>query len=135
MLLEEKSTIPAVTAQLAYLGSVQESAFWEGITLNDLEELRLRLRGLVPFLDKKTRTVVYTDFQDEITGVREEVAVYLPKIDRGPVPEKGGGVPEEPSRPHRDPAPPGPTSRSRLPICGGSNRRWSRSARTTARRC
>ena len=42
MLLEEKSTIPAVAAQLAYLASVHESAFWEGIALNDLEKLRLR---------------------------------------------------------------------------------------------
>ena len=80
MLLEEKTTIPVVTAQLAYLASVQESAFWEGIALNGLEELRMRLRGLVPFLDKKTRKVVYTDFQDEITGVREDAAVYLPKM-------------------------------------------------------
>ena len=79
-LLEEKSTIPAVKAQLAYLASVQESAFWEGIALNGLEELRLRLRGLMPFLDKKTRKVVYTDFQDEITAVREGAAVYLPKM-------------------------------------------------------
>ena len=79
-LLEEKSTIPAVKAQLAYLASVQESAFWEGIALDGLEELRLRLRGLVPFLDKKTRKVVYTDFQDEITAVREAAAVYLPKM-------------------------------------------------------
>ena len=79
-LLEEKSTIPAVKAQLAYLASVQESAFWEGIALNGLEELRRRLRGLMPFLDKKTRTIIYTDFQDEITGVREVAAVYLPKM-------------------------------------------------------
>ena len=79
-LLEEKSTIPAVKAQLAYLASVQESAFWEGIALNGLEELRLRLRGLMPFLDKKTRTIVYTDFHDEIMGVREGAAVYLPKM-------------------------------------------------------
>ena len=79
-LLEEKSTIPAVKAQLAYLASVQESAFWEGIALNGLEELRLRLRGLMPFLDKKTRKVVYTDFHDEITAVREAAAVYLPKM-------------------------------------------------------
>ena len=79
-LLEEKSTIPAVKAQLAYLASVQESAFWEGIALNGLEELRLRLRGLMPFLDKKTRTIVYTDFHDEITAVREGAAVYLPKM-------------------------------------------------------
>ena len=80
MLLEEKSAIPVVAAQLAYLASVQESAFWEGIGLSGLEELRLRLRGLVPFLDKKTRTVVYTDFKDEITAVREDAAVYLPKM-------------------------------------------------------
>ncbi len=80
MLLEEKSTIPAVAAQLAYLAAVQENAFWEGIGLNGLEELRLRLRGLVPFLDKKTRKVVYTDFRDEITAVREDAAVYLPKM-------------------------------------------------------
>ena len=79
-LLEEKSTIPAVKAQLAYLASVRESAFWEGIALNGLEELRLRLRGLMPFLDKKTRTIVYTDFHDEITAVREDAAIYLPKM-------------------------------------------------------
>ena len=80
MLLEEKSTIPAVATQLAYLASVQESAFWEGIALNDLEELRMRLRGLVPFLDKKTRKIVYTDFQDEITAVRQGTAADLPKM-------------------------------------------------------
>ncbi|MYD69506.1 MAG: DUF4145 domain-containing protein [Acidobacteria bacterium] len=80
MLLEEKSAIPVVKAQLTYLASVQESAFWEGITLNGIEELRVRMRGLVPFLSKKTRTIVYTDFRDEITVVREEPAPYLPKM-------------------------------------------------------
>ena len=80
MLLEEKTTIPAVAAQLAYLASVQEGAFWEGIALNGLEELRLRLRGLMPFLDKQTRKIVYTDFQDEIIAVREGVADDLPKM-------------------------------------------------------
>ncbi len=80
MLLEEKNTIPAVKAQLEYLASMQESGFWEGIDLNGLEELRLRLRGLVPFLDKKKRKIVYTDFQDEVMGIREEVVVYMPKM-------------------------------------------------------
>ena len=80
MLLEEKTTIPAVSAQLAYLASVQENAFWEGIALDGLEELRLRLRGLVRFLDKQTRTIVYTDFRDEVMAVQEGVAVYLPKM-------------------------------------------------------
>ena len=80
MLLEGKSAIPAVKAQLAYLASMQESAFWEGIALDGLEELRIRLRGLVPFLDKKARKIVYTDFQDEIMGVREDADDYLPKM-------------------------------------------------------
>ena len=80
MLLEEKTAIPAVKAQLGYLAAMQESGFWQGIDLNGLEELRLRLRGLVPFLDKKKRKIVYTDFQDKVMGVREEPVPYMPKM-------------------------------------------------------
>ena len=80
MLLEEKTTIPAVKAQLGYLASMQEAEFWEGMTLKGLEDLRLRLRGLMPFLDKKKRKIVYTDFKDQVLGVREEAAVYMPKM-------------------------------------------------------
>lgn len=80
MLLEEKTTIPAVKAQLGYLAALQETGFWEGLNLAMLEEMRLRLRGLVPFLDKKKRKIVYTDFQDQIIGVREEEAIFMPKM-------------------------------------------------------
>lgn len=80
MLLEEKGAIPAVKAQLEYLASMQETSFWEGIDLKDLEELRLRLRGLIPLLDKKKRIIVYTDFKDEVMEVREEETIYMPKM-------------------------------------------------------
>jgi len=80
LLLEEKTTIPAVAAQLDYLVSLQEANFWEAIDLNSLEELRLRLRELTPFLDKKKRKIVYTDFKDEVLRVREEEIVYMPKM-------------------------------------------------------
>ena len=80
MLLEEKSTIPAVKSQLGYLASVQGPGYWEGISLSDLEDLRLRLRGIVPFLDKRKRKLVFTDFQDEVTGVRVGEALYTPKM-------------------------------------------------------
>lgn len=80
MLLEEKSAIPAVKVQLGYLATMQETGFWEGINLTVLEELRLRLRGLVPFLDKKKRKIVYTDFQDEVMSVREDSPVYMLKM-------------------------------------------------------
>ena len=80
MLLEEKSTIPAVKAQLGYLAAVQDTVFWEGISLSRLEQLRLRLRGIVPFLDKRERHIVYTSFQDEVVGIREKRAIYMPKM-------------------------------------------------------
>ena len=63
MLLEEKSTIPAVKAQLGYVAALQEAGFWEGIGLSGLEDMRLRLRALVPFLDRTKRHIVYTSFQ------------------------------------------------------------------------
>jgi type I restriction enzyme R subunit len=78
MLLEEKTTIPAVQAQLEYLAAMQETSFWEGMNLNALEELRLRLRGLVPFLDKKKRKIIYTDFEDEIVSVRKGSVIAMP---------------------------------------------------------
>lgn len=79
-MLEEKTAIPAVKAQLAYLAALQETSFWEDIDLEALDEMRLRLRGLVPFLDKKARKIIYTNFQDEILSVREELAVAMPKM-------------------------------------------------------
>ena len=39
MLLEEKTAIPAVKAQLGYLAALQDSGFWEGISLAALEDL------------------------------------------------------------------------------------------------
>ncbi len=80
MLLEELTNIPAVKEQLGYLAALQETSFWEGLNLEMLEEMRLRLRGLVPLLDKKKRKIVYTDFKDEILGVQEEDAVFMPKM-------------------------------------------------------
>jgi len=80
MLLEEKVNIPAVKAQLEYLAAVQDTGFWEGIGLDGLEELRVRVRDLMPFLDRKKRKIVYTNFEDEVMGVREEEAIYMPKM-------------------------------------------------------
>jgi type I restriction enzyme R subunit len=80
MLLEEKAAIPAVHAQLEYLARLQETAFWQDIGLEELEEMRLRLRGLMPLLDKQRRTIVYTDFKDEVLGVREETVIEMPKM-------------------------------------------------------
>lgn len=80
-LLQEKTTIPDIRQQLAYLSALQEPGFWEGVNLPVLEEMRLCLRDLIHHLDRqKRRTLVYSDFEDEIVGVREEEVVYLPKM-------------------------------------------------------
>ena len=76
-LLEEKTTIPPVKAQIEFISRIQESGYWEGINLEMLEDLRIRLRELVQFIDKVSRKIVYTDFKDQILGVREEEVVHL----------------------------------------------------------
>jgi type I restriction enzyme R subunit len=78
--LEEKDAIPAVKQQLEHLRAIQTTEFWEGMDLAALEDLRLRLRGLVQFIDKSKRKIVYTEFKDEIIGVREDTAIYMPKM-------------------------------------------------------
>ena len=80
MLLEDKASIPAVKAQIELIRAVQDFAFWEGVTLETLEDVRVRLRGLVPFLDRHQRKLVYTDFQDEIVSVRDDDAIVIPKM-------------------------------------------------------
>ncbi len=78
--LEEKDAIPAVKAQLEYLRAIQTPEFWESIDLAALEDLRHRLRGLVQFLDKSKRKIVYTNFKDEVIGVRDEEVIVMPKM-------------------------------------------------------
>ena len=79
-LLEEKANIPAVQEQIEFLELIREQEFWEGIEISGLEEIRLKLRGLVVFLDKKHRKIVYTDFKDEVLGVKRGEPIEIPKM-------------------------------------------------------
>jgi type I restriction enzyme R subunit len=80
MMLEDKSAVPAVNEQLGYLQQMQETDFWVGIDITALEDMRLRLRDLVPLLDKTKRHIVYTDFEDEITSVKDGDLVAIPRM-------------------------------------------------------
>jgi len=70
--LEQKSSIPAVASQLALIQEVQTNEFWQDVTLTMLEKVRRQLRSLVRFIDKDEKSIVYTNFEDEI-GVGTEV--------------------------------------------------------------
>ncbi|WP_435771806.1 DEAD/DEAH box helicase family protein [Nocardioides sp. SYSU DS0651] len=75
-----KTAIPSVAAQAERLEEVASDEWWVDVTLPMLELVRLRLRGLVQFLDKVQKKTVYTDFKDELG---EEIYVDLPGTTPG----------------------------------------------------
>ncbi|MEO5800806.1 MAG: DEAD/DEAH box helicase family protein, partial [Gemmatimonadales bacterium] len=79
-LLEEKSSIPGVQAQLALIHDVQSDEWWQDVTIPMLEQLRRRLRGLVIFIEKRQQQIVYTNFEDEMGA---EMTVILPGLGGG----------------------------------------------------
>ncbi|OKL36691.1 DEAD/DEAH box helicase family protein [Domibacillus mangrovi] len=70
--LEEKTVIDEVKQALPIIEEVQTNEFWESATEYDLERVRLALRDLIQYIDKKDRKVVYTNFEDEIEGIDED---------------------------------------------------------------
>ncbi len=64
--LEEYPSIPAIAEELELIGDVQTDEWWDGVTLPALESVRVRLRLLVQFIEKRKRKIVYTDFTDEM---------------------------------------------------------------------
>jgi len=70
-----KGNIPSVAAQAVLIESVAGDEWWIDVTLPMLEVMRLRLRGLVRFVDAVRRAPVYTDFEDELG---DAIEVTLP---------------------------------------------------------
>jgi len=79
-LLEEKSSIPMVLAQMPLIQDIQSDEWWENVTTPMLEAARKRLRELVKLIEKAKRQPVYTDFDDQIGG---ESLVTLPEFGAG----------------------------------------------------
>ena len=74
-LLEQKSSIPLVQAQLELVQDIQTDQWWQDITLPMLEAVRKRLRSLVKLIEKQERQPIYTNFEDEMG---DETIVELP---------------------------------------------------------
>jgi type I restriction enzyme, R subunit len=70
-LLEDSKGVPAVAREMELIEALQTDAWWEGITLAMLERARVRLRELLRFIETKRRSVVYTNFEDEIGAATE----------------------------------------------------------------
>ncbi|MCB9418644.1 MAG: DEAD/DEAH box helicase family protein [Ardenticatenaceae bacterium] len=76
-LLESKTSIPQVNAQLSLIQEVQTETYWENITLNILEDLRRRFRNLTKSIERQQQHIVYTDFTDELGLMHDAPGVYL----------------------------------------------------------
>lgn len=78
--LEEKSAVPAVKAEMELILELQEDAYWQNVTLSMLENVRLKLRDIVKFIDKEEGFAdVFTNFEDELGEANEEH--QLVKVD------------------------------------------------------
>ncbi|GAA4462417.1 DEAD/DEAH box helicase family protein [Nibrella saemangeumensis] len=78
--LQKKGGIPQVANQMKVIDDVAGTDFWKTLTIPSLEPVRLSLRGLVKYLDKESRPIVYTDFTDEFSGeelVHEHTIGYV----------------------------------------------------------
>lgn len=75
-----QTSIPSVAAQQELLDEVASDQWWIDVTLPMLEVARRRLRGLLQFLEKAKKAVVYTSFQDELS---EAAQVDLPGVTPG----------------------------------------------------
>jgi type I restriction enzyme R subunit len=68
--LEEQQAIPAIAQQLELIQDIQHDEWWIDATYSMLEEIRKKLRLLVPLIERSKKSIVYTKFTDELgTGV------------------------------------------------------------------
>ncbi len=75
-----KNAIPSVAAQLDLLDDVAGDQWWVDVTLPMLETMRLRVRGLVRFVERTRQNPVYTDFEDTLD---DAIPVELPQTTSG----------------------------------------------------
>jgi len=73
--LEDQDSIPVIAAQLELIEAIQADEWWVNVSYPMLEEVRKKLRLLVPLIERAKKGVIYSNFADEIG---EGVEVVLP---------------------------------------------------------
>ena len=64
--LLKKQNIPAIALQGSLLNDLQTELFWQAITVNRLDTIRVALRDLIKYLDKEQQVNVITSFVDDL---------------------------------------------------------------------
>lgn len=100
-----RKTIPSVAAQLQLLDEVAGDEWWVDVTLPMLEVMRLRLRGLVRFVEKTRQNPVYTGLHRLRRHPRRRVTCEAARRhvgdELGALPRESPGLPESARGPRR----------------------------------
>ncbi|WP_406623768.1 DEAD/DEAH box helicase family protein [Acidovorax sp. SDU_ACID1] len=75
--LLELANVPSVREHLLLIEAIAGEEWWQDVTLPILEQARRKLRGLIKLIEKTSRKVVYTDFED---ALGETTEVDLPLV-------------------------------------------------------
>ncbi len=78
--LEAETSIPAIKAEIVLIQALGSEEWWEGVTLPMLETVRRRLRALIRLIPKGKKTIVYSNFEDQIG---EGELIDLPQVTAG----------------------------------------------------
>ena len=78
--LENYTGIPAIAREIDLLSELQTDEWWENITLGMLDDVRKRLRALVPFIEKSKQQIVYTNFTDELGDIVAQPSGMTPAL-------------------------------------------------------
>jgi type I restriction enzyme R subunit len=74
--LELQDSIPVIRTQMVLIQSIGTEEWWQDITVGMLEATRKQLRLLVKLIEKKSKSIIYTQFDDEI-GTGTDVSLPL----------------------------------------------------------
>lgn len=69
--LSHKMTIPQVKKHRKIINQVQTEEFWENVNIMELDVVRDAMRELLQYLDVIHKPIVYSDFSDQITDMKE----------------------------------------------------------------
>jgi type I restriction enzyme, R subunit len=75
--LEDQTGIPAIAQHAELIEEIQTEQWWEGVTVQLLELVRLRLRDLIQHIEKSRKAIVYSNFADEIG---DGIELQLPQV-------------------------------------------------------
>ena len=75
--LLELANVPSVREHLLLIDAIAGDEWWQDVTLPMLEQARRKLRSLIKLIEKSSRQVVYTDFED---AIGETAEVDLPLV-------------------------------------------------------